>query len=106
MKSTAWGPPCLELPLEAQEGTGGYAREQSEDFLTRQRQLLGDRVAAADVVITTAAIPGRRAPGLVTSDMVAGMGRGSVIVDLATEKGGNCEPTRPGEVYQTDEGVW
>jgi H+-translocating NAD(P) transhydrogenase subunit alpha len=100
------GAKFLELELESQEGEGGYAREQSEDFLTRQRQLLGERVAAADVVITTAAIPGRRAPVLVTADMVAGMRRGSVIVDLASETGGNSELTRPGEVYETDQGVW
>lgn len=90
----------LELPLEAHEGEGGYAREQSEDFLRRQRELLSERVAAADVVITTAQIPGRRAPVLVTSQMVAGMRRGSVIVDLAADSGGNCELTRPGEVVE------
>ena len=88
----------LELPLEAQEGAGGYAREQSEDFLRRQRELIGDRVAASDVVITTAAIPGRKAPILVTADMVAGMAPGSVIVDLAAEQGGNVEVTQPDKV--------
>jgi NAD(P) transhydrogenase subunit alpha len=92
------GATFLELPLEAQEGTGGYAREQSEDFLHRQRELIGDRVAASDVVITTAAIPGRRAPILVTADMVRRMRIGSVIIDLAAETGGNCELTKPGEV--------
>ena len=95
----------LELELEAQEGQGGYAREQSEEFLARQRELLTERVAAADVVITTAAIPGRRAPLLVTSAMVRGMRRGSVIVDLAAETGGNCELTQPGLVADVD-GVW
>jgi NAD(P) transhydrogenase subunit alpha len=94
------GATFLELPLEAQEGTGGYAREQSEDFLHRQRDLLGDRVAASDVVITTAAIPGRKAPILVTADMVRRMRPGSVIVDLAAETGGNCELTKPGEIIQ------
>ncbi|MEA2668285.1 MAG: H+-translocating transhydrogenase subunit alpha [Chloroflexota bacterium] len=94
------GATFLELPLEAQEGTGGYAREQSEDFLRRQRELLGDRVAASDVVITTAAIPGRKAPILVTGDMVRRMRPGSVIVDLAAETGGNCELTKPGEIIQ------
>ena len=94
------GATFLELPLEAQEGTGGYAREQSEDFLRRQRELLGDRVAASDVVITTAAIPGRKAPILVTADMVRRMRPGSVIVDLAAETGGNCELTKPGEIIQ------
>jgi NAD(P) transhydrogenase subunit alpha len=94
------GATFLELPLEAQEGAGGYAREQSEDFLRRQRELLGDRVAASDVVITTAAIPGRKAPILVTADMVRRMRPGSVIVDLAAETGGNCELTKPGEIIQ------
>ena len=91
------GATFLELELEAQEGTGGYAREQTDDFLDRQRKLLTERVAAADVVVTTAAIPGRRAPLLVTTEMVDGMRPGSVIVDLAAESGGNCELTRAGE---------
>lgn len=99
------GATFLELELEEQEGAGGYAREQSEEFLLRQRELLGDRVAAADVVVTTAAVPGRRAPLLVTEAMVMGMRRGSVIVDLASEMGGNCELTRPGEVIERG-GVW
>ena len=90
----------LELELETQEGAGGYAREQSEEFLKRQRTLIGDRVAAADVVITTAAIPGRKAPLLVTLDMIRRMRPGSVIVDLAAESGGNCEATRPGQVVE------
>jgi NAD(P) transhydrogenase subunit alpha len=94
------GATFIELPLEAQEGTGGYAREQSEDFLRRQRELLGDRVAASDVVITTAAIPGRKAPILVTADMVRRMRPGSVIIDLAAETGGNVELTRAGEIIQ------
>ena len=80
----------------------GYAREQSEDFLRRQRELIGKEVAAADVVITTAAIPGRKAPVLVTGEMVHQMALGSVIVDLAAETGGNCELSRPGE--NLDEG--
>jgi proton-translocating NAD(P)+ transhydrogenase subunit alpha len=90
----------VELELEAQEGRGGYAGEQSEDFLRRQRDLLGERVAAADVVITTAAVPGRRAPVLVTAEMVRGMRPGSVIVDLAAETGGNSELTSPGKVVE------
>jgi NAD(P) transhydrogenase subunit alpha len=94
------GATFLELSLEAQEGEGGYAREQSEDFLRRQRELLGERLEAADVVITTAAIPGRRAPLLVTADMVRRMRAGSVIVDLAAETGGNVELTRAGEVVE------
>lgn len=91
------GATFVELPLEAQEGAGGYAREQSEDFLERQRELIGSEVAAADVVITTAAIPGRKAPVLVTAPMVEAMAPGSILVDLAAESGGNCELSRPGE---------
>ncbi|MGH7904136.1 MAG: Re/Si-specific NAD(P)(+) transhydrogenase subunit alpha [Candidatus Dormibacteraceae bacterium] len=87
----------VELELESQEGAGGYAGEQSEEFLAKQRELVGDHVAASDVVITTAAIPGRRAPLLVTAEMVRRMRPGSVIVDLAAESGGNCELSRPGE---------
>jgi NAD(P) transhydrogenase subunit alpha len=91
------GATFVELELEAQEGTGGYAREQSEEFLRRQRELIGKEVAAADAVITTAAIPGRRAPVLITAEMVGEMRPGSVIVDLAAESGGNCELSKPGE---------
>jgi NAD(P) transhydrogenase subunit alpha len=90
------GATFIELPLEAQEGEGGYAREQSEDFLRRQREMIGEHVAKSDVVITTAAIPGRKAPLLVTGDMVRGMRPGSVIVDLAAESGGNVELTQAG----------
>ncbi len=91
------GAAFVELELETQEGEGGYAREQSEDFLGRQRQLIGKEVAAADVVITTAAIPGRRAPVLVTGEMVEAMPPGAILVDLAAESGGNCELSKPGE---------
>ncbi|MFZ0215154.1 MAG: Re/Si-specific NAD(P)(+) transhydrogenase subunit alpha, partial [Candidatus Dormiibacterota bacterium] len=99
------GATFLELELESQEGAGGYAREQSEEFLTRQRELLSERVAAADVVITTAAVPGRRAPVLVTAGMAGGLRRGSVLVDLAAESGGNCELTKAGEVVETERGA-
>jgi H+-translocating NAD(P) transhydrogenase subunit alpha len=95
----------LELELETQEGEGGYAQEQSETFLTRQRELLAEHVAANDVVITTASIPGRKAPLLITASMVKGMRRGSVIVDMAAESGGNCEVTQPGQVIEVD-GIW
>jgi NAD(P) transhydrogenase subunit alpha len=88
--------------LEAQAGAGGYAREQSEEFLRKQRELIGDHVAAADVVVTTAAVPGRRAPLLVSGDMVKRMRPGSVIVDLAAETGGNVELTEPGEDVDVD----
>lgn len=90
----------VELPLEATDAqdAGGYARAQSEDFYRRQRELLGRVVAESDVVITAAVIPGQKSPVLVTREMIARMAPGSVIVDLASERGGNCELTRPGEV--------
>ena len=91
------GATFLELPLESQEGAGGYARVQSEEFLANQRELLGTHVPKADVVITTAAVPGRPAPVLVTSQMVRAMRPGSVVVDLAADGGGNCELTVAGE---------
>ncbi|HKW71011.1 MAG TPA: Re/Si-specific NAD(P)(+) transhydrogenase subunit alpha [Candidatus Dormibacteraeota bacterium] len=91
------GATFIELPLEAQEGEGGYARQQSEEFLRKQRQLIGEHIAKSDVVITTAAVPGRRAPLLVTGEMVKGMRPGSVIVDLAAETGGNVELTEAGK---------
>jgi len=91
------GATFLDLGLETQEGAGGYARVQSEEFLAEQRRILGEHIAGADVVITTAAVPGRPAPRLVTADMVRGMRAGSVIVDLGAEGGGNVEVTRAGE---------
>jgi NAD(P) transhydrogenase subunit alpha len=87
----------IELDLEALEGAGGYAREMTEDRAARQRELLTPYLAESDAVITTAAVPGRKAPLLVTTDMVAAMRPGSVVVDLAAESGGNCELSRPGE---------
>src|SRR3989454_7831259 len=91
------GATFVELPLEAQQGQGGYAAQQSEEFLRRQRELIGDHVAASDVVITTAAVPGRKAPILVTKEMVARMRPGSVIVDLAADTGGDVELTKTRE---------
>ncbi len=91
------GATFLELPLEAQEGAGGYAAAQSEAFLARQQEMIATHVAASDVVITTAAVPGRRAPVLVTTAMVGAMRPGSVIVDLAAASGGNCELTEDGQ---------
>jgi NAD(P) transhydrogenase subunit alpha len=87
------GATFLELTLESQEGAGGYAAAQSEAFLARQQEMIAEHVAASDVVITTAAVPGRRAPVLVTKAMVEAMRPGSVIVDLAAATGGNCELT-------------
>jgi NAD(P) transhydrogenase subunit alpha len=80
------------------ETAGGYAKEVGEDFLRRQREEVAKRVAEADLVITTALVPGRPAPKLVSEAMVRSMRPGSVIVDLAVESGGNCELTSPGEV--------
>lgn len=90
----------VELGLETQEGAGGYAREQSAENLAKQQELLAAEVAGSDVVITTAQIPGRTAPTLVTEAMVTGMSEGSVIVDAAADSGGNCELTVAGEVVR------
>lgn len=101
------GASFVELALETQEGAGGYAREQSADFLRRQRELIGAHVSEADAVITTAAIPGRTAPVLVTTQMVEAMRPGSVVVDLAAESGGNCELSKAGTtVRHQDVTVW
>jgi len=89
----------VELPLETgeSEDKGGYAKAMDEDFYRRQRELMGEVLSRSNVVITTAAVPGKKAPILITGDMVKGMAPRSVIVDLAAERGGNCELTRPGE---------
>src|SRR5262245_46147953 len=89
----------VELPLEtaAAEDKGGYAKAQDEAFYRRQREMMAKSVAASDVVITTAAVPGKKSPVLITADAVAGMAPGSVIVDLAAERGGNCELTKADE---------
>ena len=87
----------LELDTAEAEEKGGYAKEMGEEFLRKQRELIARVVAESDVVITTAAVPGKKAPTLLTAEMVAGMSPGSVIVDVAAERGGNCELTRPGE---------
>jgi NAD(P) transhydrogenase subunit alpha len=91
------GAKFVEMDLAASEGTGGYAKEMGEDFYRRQRELMHKVVAGCDVVITTAMIPGKKSPVLITADMVRAMPAGSVIVDLAAERGGNCELTKPGE---------
>lgn len=92
------GAKFVELPLEtgAAEDKGGYAKAQDETFYRKQRELLGKVIATSDVVISTAAVPGKKAPILITADMVGAMAPGSVIVDLAAERGGNCELTKPG----------
>lgn len=92
----------VELPLETEgaQDAGGYAKAQSDEFLAKQRQLLGDVLAETDLVVTTAAVPGMKAPILVTEAMAARMHPGSVIVDLAAERGGNCELTKAGETIE------
>jgi len=94
------GAKFVELPLESgdAEDKGGYAKAQDESFYRRQREMMLKVVAASDVVITTALIPGKRAPILLTTEMVEAMAPGSVIVDLAAERGGNCELTKPDQV--------
>lgn len=100
------GAKFVELPLESAdaEDKGGYAKAQDEAFYKRQREMMLKVVAASDVVITTALIPGKRAPILVTTEMVEAMAPGSVVIDLAAERGGNCELTKPDEVV-THHGV-
>ncbi len=90
----------LELETKEAEATSGYAKAMGEEFYRRQREMMKRVVADSDAVITTAAIPGKKAPILVTREMVAGMHPGSVILDLAAETGGNCELTRPGEAIE------
>ena len=84
---------------------GGYAKEMSKEYQAKQAALTAAHIAKQDIVITTALIPGRPAPKLITAEMVASMRPGSVIVDLAVERGGNCALARPGEVFVTDNGV-
>jgi NAD(P) transhydrogenase subunit alpha len=92
----------VELPIEAQnaQDARGYGTAQDENFYARQRELLTRVVAESDVVITAAVIPGKKSPVLITEEMVKGMAPGSVIVDLASERGGNCELTRTGQTVQ------
>ncbi len=91
------GAKFVQLDLDTLEGAGGYAREMTEDRAARQRELLTPHLAASDAVLTTAAVPGRRAPLLIDTAMVEAMRPGTVIVDIAAESGGNCELSRPGE---------
>jgi H+-translocating NAD(P) transhydrogenase subunit alpha len=97
----------VEMPVQAQDAQDarGYARAQDDTFYERQREFLGKVVADSDVVITAAVIPGKKSPVLVTEEMVAKMAPGSVIVDLAAERGGNCELTREGELIVAKHGV-
>jgi NAD(P) transhydrogenase subunit alpha len=99
------GATFIELELEALEGAGGYAREMTPERAAKQRELLTPYIAKSHVVITTAAVPGRQAPQLMTQAMVDSMGPGTIIVDLAAETGGNVEGSKPGEVVVTKNGV-
>jgi NAD(P) transhydrogenase subunit alpha len=99
------GAKFINLELEALEGAGGYAREMTPERANKQRELLAPYIAAADVLITTAAVPGRTAPMLVTSQMVSQMAPGSVVVDLAAESGGNVEGSVAGEIVTNSSGV-
>ena len=99
------GATFIELELESLEGSGGYAREMTEDRAAKQRDLLTPYIAKSHIVITTAAVPGRQAPRLMTQAMVDSMGPGTVIVDLAAETGGNVEGSKPGEIVITSGGV-
>ena len=99
------GATFIDLELEALEGAGGYAREMTPERAAKQRELLTPYIAKSHVVITTAAVPGRQAPQLMTQAMVDAMGPGTIIVDLAAETGGNVEGSKPGEVVVTKNGV-
>ena len=99
------GAKFITLELEALEGAGGYAREMTQERANKQRELLTPYIAAADVLITTAAVPGRTAPILVTAQMVSQMAPGSVVVDLAAESGGNVEGSVAGEIITKQNGV-
>jgi NAD(P) transhydrogenase subunit alpha len=99
------GATFIELELESLEGAGGYAREMTEERAAKQRELLTPYIAKSHVVITTAAVPGRTAPRLMTAAMVDAMQEGTVIIDLAAETGGNVEGAKPGEIVTTSKGV-
>jgi NAD(P) transhydrogenase subunit alpha len=99
------GATFIELELESLEGAGGYAREMTEERAAKQRELLTPYIAKSHVVITTAAVPGRTAPRLMTAAMIDSMQEGTVIIDLAAETGGNAEGSRPGEIVTTPKGV-
>jgi NAD(P) transhydrogenase subunit alpha len=99
------GATFINLELEALEGAGGYAREMTEERAAKQRELLTPYIAKSHVVITTAAVPGRTAPRLMTAEMVDAMEAGTIIVDLAAETGGNVEGSKPGEIVTTAKGI-
>lgn len=98
------GAKFVELPLQpaSAEDKGGYAKAMDEEFYRKQREVMGKVIAGSDVVISTAAVPGKKAPILITAEMVKAMAPGSVVIDLAAERGGNCELTKPGESIFVD----
>ena len=94
----------MELETGDAEDKGGYAKEMNEEFYRKQREMMAKVVAESDVVITTAVVPGKKAPILITGDMVKKMPLGSIVIDLAAERGGNCDLTKPGEII-TEGGI-
>src|SRR5262249_41542078 len=101
------GAKFVDIPVDTSDAQdkGGYAREVSQETLRKQQEVLAERAMRSDAIITTAAVPGRPAPRLITAETVAGMAPGSVIVDLAAETGGNCVLTQPGDIIMTDNEV-
>ena len=101
------GAKFVEVPSDENDGVGkgGYAKETSQEYKEKQAELLKDHIAKSDLVVTTALIPGKSAPKIITKDMVHGMKGGSVIMDLASENGGNCELTKPGEIFNINDVV-
>ena len=101
------GAKFVEVPSDENDGVGkgGYAKETSQEYKKKQAELLKDHIAKSDLVVTTALIPGKPAPKIITKDMVHGMKGGSVIMDLASENGGNCELTKPGEIFNINDVV-
>ena len=101
------GAKFVEVPSDENDGVGkgGYAKETSQEYKEKQAELLKDHIAKSDLVVTTALIPGKPAPKIITKDMVHGMKGGSVIMDLASENGGNCELTKPGEIFNINDVV-
>lgn len=90
----------IKVDVETKTGAGGYAAQQSPEYYARQQELLGQHLSGVDVIITTAAVPGRKAPVLITEAMMEGLHPGTVIVDLAAERGGNCAVTKAGELVE------
>jgi NAD(P) transhydrogenase subunit alpha len=92
----------IKVDVATAEGEGGYAAAQSKEFYQRQQELLGQHLGTVDIIITTAAVPGRKAPVLITEAMMASLKPGTILVDLAAERGGNCRLTKPGETIEVN----